>query len=244
MAGGPQRVTEGGALLVLFDIDGTLLQGGATEHARAVIEAITDVWGVSAGENLPVDAAGRTDTEIAREILLLCGVDMRAVDDMLDDFREAAAERYVELVPDDLSARLAPQAGEVVAGLAARADMRLALVTGNLEPIARLKLARAGIGSHFVPGQGGFGSDSEDRTDLPPIARRRAAAWNDGAPWPAERTVVVGDTPRDIACARADGAHVVAVTTGPFAAERLEGADAVIDGLGELVGALEALRPG
>ena len=244
MSGGPQDVTDRSALLVLFDIDGTLLQGGATEHARAVIEAITDVWGVSAGENLPVEAAGRTDTEIAREILLLCGIDMRAVDDMLDDFREAAAERYVELVPDDLSERLAPQAGEVVADLATRADLRLALVTGNLEPIARLKLARAGIGSHFAAGQGGFGSDSEDRTDLPPIARRRAAAWNDGAPWPAERTVVVGDTPRDIACARSDGAHVVAVTTGPFGADRLDGADAVIAGLGELAAALDSLHRG
>ena len=59
-----------------------------------------------------------------------------------------------------------------------------------------------------------------------------------------ERTVVVGDTPRDIACARADGAHVVAVTTGPFGADRLEGADAVIAGLGELAGALDSLRPG
>src|SRR3954447_20802450 len=125
----------GGTLLVLFDIDDTLMQGGATEHAQAVIEAITDVWGVSAGENLPVEAAGRTDTEIAREILLLCGVDMRAVDDMLGDFREAAAERYVELVPDDLSERLAPQAGEVVAELAAREDVLLSLVTGNIEPI-------------------------------------------------------------------------------------------------------------
>ena len=93
-------------------------------------------------------------------------------------------------------------------------------MTGNLEPVARLKLTRAGIGRHFASGQGGFGSDSEDRSDLPPIARARAAAWNGGEPWPRERTVVVGDTPRDIACARADGVHVVAVPTGPFAAGR------------------------
>ena len=228
-------------LLVLFDIDGTLLQGAAAEHARAVIEAIDEVWGVAPGERLPVEAAGRTDTEIARDILLLCGIDARAVDDMLDDFRDAATRRYVELVPDDLSERLAPGAAQVVAELDVRADVRLSLVTGNLEPIARLKLARAGIGAPFASGQGGFGSDSEDRSDLPAIARRRAAAWNGGDPWPAARTVVVGDTPRDIACARADGAHVVAVPTGPFAADALGAADVVIEGLAGLQAALDGL---
>lgn len=234
----------GGELLLLFDIDGTLLQGAATEHALAVLEAIDEVWGVRPGENLPVDAAGRTDTEIAREILLLCGIDAKAIDDLLDDFREEAARRYVELAPADLSERLAPGAADTIGELAERQDIRLSLVTGNLEPIARLKLTRAGIGTYFESEQGGFGSDSEDRSDLPSIARRRAAAWNDGEPWPAERTVVVGDTPRDIACARVDGAHVVAVTTGPFKAERLEGADVVIAGLGELGGALDGLRAG
>jgi phosphoglycolate phosphatase-like HAD superfamily hydrolase len=231
-------------LLVLFDIDGTLLQGAATEHARAVIDAIEEVWGVAPGEQLPVEAAGRTDTEIARDILLLCGVDARAVDDMLGDFREAAARRYAELAPGDLSERLAPGAAQAVAELEVRADVRLSLVTGNLEPIARLKLARAGVGAPFAAGQGGFGSDSEDRSDLPAIARRRAAAWNDGAAWPAARTVVVGDTPRDIACARADGTHVIAVPTGPFGADALEGADTVIAGLAELPLALDDLRTG
>jgi phosphoglycolate phosphatase-like HAD superfamily hydrolase len=238
MTGGAQE------LLVLFDIDGTLLQGAAAEHALAVLEAIDEVWGVTPGERLPVEAAGRTDTEIAREILLLCGIDAKAIDGLLDDFREAAARRYVELAPADLSERLAPGAAQTVAGLAERQDMRLSLVTGNLEPIARLKLTRAGIGTHFESDQGGFGSDSEDRSDLPRIARGRAAVWNGGDRWPASHTVVVGDTPRDIACARADGAHVIAVTTGPYGADRLEAADAVIAGLGELAHALDCLRAG
>jgi phosphoglycolate phosphatase-like HAD superfamily hydrolase len=229
-----------GPLLLLFDIDGTLLLKASAEHALAVLEAIEEVWHVRPGERLPVQSAGRTDTEIAREILLLCGVEAKAIDAGLDAFREAAARRYVDLVPADLTPRLAPYAGAVLEQLAP-AGHRLALVTGNLEPVARLKLARAGIGGHFVAGQGGFGSDSEDRTDLPPLARRRAASWNAGAAWPAERTVVVGDTPRDIACARADGAHVVAVSTGPFAASELTAADAVLASLEGLPAALAAL---
>ena len=86
----------------------------------------------------------------------------------------------------------------------------LGLVTGNFEPIARLKLNRAGIGHYFEPGHGGFGSDNEDRAALPALARKRAGGY------PREQTVVIGDTPRDIACARADGVHVIAVTTGPY----------------------------
>ena len=95
----------------------------------------------------------------------------------------------------------------------------------GLEPVARLKLERAGIGSYFPAGQGGFGSDHEDRTELPAIARERAG--RDGRPHPRERTVVIGDTPRDIACARADGVRCLAVATGPHGVEDLETADAV-----------------
>ena len=109
-------------------------------------------------------------------------------------------------------------------GCRRRDDVGLSLVTGNFEPVARLKLARAGVGHHFPAGQGGFGSDSEDRADLPGIARRRAG--RDGRAHPRERTMVIGDTPRDIACARADGVRCVAVTTGPFAAADLRDADA------------------
>ena len=120
----------------------------------------------------------------------------------------------------------------MLADLADRPGVRLSLVTGNLEAVARMKLDRAGLARYFPAGQGGFGSDSEDRSELPAIARRRAG---DGErPYPRARTVVVGDTPNDIACARADGVRCVAVTTGPYGADELRRADAVIAGLDEL----------
>ena len=109
-----------------------------------------------------------------------------------------------------------PGIPELLAGLAGRdAGARSSLVTGNYEPVARLKLARArASGRFFAAGQGGFGSDAEDRAVLPAIARRRAGA--DGvAASPRERTIVIGDTPRDIDCARADGVRCLAVATGP-----------------------------
>ncbi len=189
-----------------------------------------------------VETGGRTDPDIARDILLRGGVGQRSIDDGFETFRAAVVRHYAQLAPGDLSAHVAPGAVQALDELGGQAAMRLSLVTGNLEPVARLKLARAGIGRRFAHGQGGFGSDSEDRADLPAIARERAGrAWNGGAPWPRERTVVVGDTPRDIACARADGVAVVAVATGPFGADALQDADAVLEDLRSLTAALAAL---
>jgi phosphoglycolate phosphatase-like HAD superfamily hydrolase len=108
-------------------------------------------------------------------------------------------------------------------------------VTGNYEPIGRLKLRLAGIGKWFASAPGAFGSDSEDRAALPAIARRRAGHT------PRAETVVVGDTPRDIACARADGVRCVAVTSGQYGAAALSGADAVATDADELRRRLEEL---
>ncbi len=178
-----------------------------------------------------VSPAGRTDGEIARLLLLHAGVGAEQIDAGASAVREACARFYVELCPPSLADRVVPGMSELLLWLAARDDVRLSLVTGNYQPIARLKLARAGIGTHFPSGQGGFGSDSEDRSDLPAIARRRAG---DGVPHPRETTLVIGDTPRDIACARADGVRCLAVTTGPFGAEQLHEADGVAEHAGQL----------
>jgi phosphoglycolate phosphatase-like HAD superfamily hydrolase len=224
--------------LLLFDIDGTLLLNASAEHAAAMHAAMDEVHGVRP-EAVRVEAAGRTDGAIVRSILTLQEVAAEQIDERWPAVREAAVEAFAQLCPDSLEDRLAPGMAELLEALSRRDDIRLSLVTGNLEPIARLKLKRAGIGHLFPAGQGGFGSDSEDRADLPALARARAGAPE--KPWPAERTVVIGDTPRDIACARADGVHVIAVTTGPFDAGDLAEADAVVGGAAELPAAIDGL---
>jgi len=183
-----------------------------------------------------VDAAGRTDGAIARSLLTEAGIEDPAVDGRAQDVLAATCALYEELCPADLSRLVAPGVAEALDALAARrGEFRFSLVTGNFEPVARLKLSRAGIGHHFPAGQGGFGSDAEAREELPPIARARAGDW------PRERTVVIGDTPRDIACARADGIRVVGIATGPYAAEELAEADAVAASASEVVAVLEDL---
>ena len=173
-----------------------------------------------------VDYAGRTDAAITRDLLMLAGVAAEAIDERWEEVKTAAAVADARLCPEDLSDRVAPGMVALLDELSARTgDFRLSLVTGNLEPIARLKLGRAGVGRYFEALRGGFGSDDEDRGRLPAIARRRAS----DPPWPRDRTVVIGDTPHDIACARVDELRVAAIATGPFAVTELADADAVVD---------------
>ena len=212
-------------LLLLFDIDGTLVQRASVEHAQALCEAAAEVHGLAALDGTVVRAAGRTDLSIARELLLRAGVSPVQIDARSAALQAATVAAYERLCPPDLSARLAPGMADLLAALAARPDeFRLSLLTGNLEAVARRKLAAAGVAGYFDDGQGAFGSDAESRDELPAIARARAGGW------PRERTVVIGDTPRDIACARADGLRVAAVATGPYPLEALADADAVADG--------------
>jgi phosphoglycolate phosphatase-like HAD superfamily hydrolase len=224
-------------VLLLFDIDGTLLIKAADAHAAAIYEALRAVHGVAMGPRPGMEVAGRTDADIARNLLVHAGVSAAQIDERADDVRIAACEVYARLVPDDLSAHVVPGMGALLQRLAAREDTVLALVTGNYEPIARLKLRAAGIERFFPRGHGGFGSDHEDRAMLPQIARRRAG--DDDGPWPRGRTAVIGDTPRDIACARADGVRVAAIATGPYGPEDLRQADAVARDAGELGAVLE-----
>jgi phosphoglycolate phosphatase-like HAD superfamily hydrolase len=228
-------------VLLLFDIDGTLLVGAAEAHRDAMHAALRAVYGIGAPEAAPVQAAGRTDFEIARAICVHSGVEAGRIDAGLPALREALAEEYARRIAGvDLRAHVAPGVVALLEELAGRDGTRLSLVTGNLEAVARLKLRAAGLGSFFPAGQGGFGSDHEDRVMLPPIARRRAGA--PGPPHPRERTVVIGDTPRDIACARADGLRCVAVAGGPYRAEALSEADAVVADPTSLLAALDGLE--
>jgi phosphoglycolate phosphatase len=181
--------------------------------------------------------AGRTDPEIARGILLALGVSATRIDDRLDEVRDRCCHAYARLCPDDLSRFVLPGVDDVLEWLSGRDDVALGLLTGNYEAVARLKLARAGIGSYFSSGHGAFGSDAEDRASLPPIARRRAG--DVGRPHPRDKTIVIGDTPRDIACARADEVRCVAVASGPYPIDTLSGADRVVTGAAGLREALE-----
>ena len=220
-------------MLLLFDIDGTLLQGTAPLVGEAMAAALREVHGVDTSLiRTGIPTAGRTDGEIARAILLDLGVPTRRIDALAASVHERCCQACAELLPNDLSWALLPGVTELLDWLAEQEDVTLGLLTGNYEAIARLKLERAGIGGAFRGAPGAFGSDAEDRTALPAIARRRAGTSS--APYPRQDTIVVGDTPQDIACARADGLLCVAVATGPFSIEAVTSANAVANDAVEL----------
>ena len=224
--------------LLLFDIDGTLVSGATDAHRDAMYEALATAHSIRPDRVQlgSVSPAGRTDPEIARAILVRCGVSAERIDDRADEVREHCCRAYARLCPTDLSAFVLPGVQELLTSLAAREDVLLGLLTGNYQAVARLKLARAGIGRYFASGQGAFGSDAEDRLSLPPIARRRAGTVR--RPHPRERTIVIGDIPRDIACAQADSLRCFAVASGPYAADALRDADRVVANAGELAATL------
>lgn len=226
-------------LLLLFDIDGTLVSGAAAAHRDAMHEALSAVHAIKPSDAALRDLppAGRTDPEIARAILLDAGVSAARIDERADAVREECCRAYARLCPSDLSRFVLPGVAELLDWLSERDDVTLGLLTGNYEAVARLKLARAGIGRYFPSRQGAFGSDDEDRAALPAIARRRAGTR--GHPHPRSETLVIGDTPRDIACAAADGVRCFAVASGPYPAEDLRPADAVFADAKELEAGLE-----
>ncbi len=221
-------------MLLLFDIDGTLLEDSAQPVGEALRAALEEVHGVDTSViRTEIATAGRTHGEIARAILLDVGVSAKRIDALADDVRERCCRASARLLPADLSHAVLPGVPELLNWLTDQMDVRLGLLTGNYEAIARLKLMRAGIAWAFAPGQGAFGSDAEDRGALPAIARRRAGG--PGAPYPRRETIVIGDTPADISCARADGLRCVAVASGPFTHDALAGADAVARDAAELL---------
>ncbi|HWT92840.1 MAG TPA: HAD family hydrolase [Solirubrobacteraceae bacterium] len=222
--------------LLLFDIDGTLLIRAVDDHRDAIHAAITRVHGIREPQRAKVAAAGRTDPQIARDICLQLGLSATRFDEGLLDLKRVAAEEYARRHTQDLTGTVAPGVHALLEELAERDDVILSLVTGNLEAIARGKLQRAGIGHFFPRGHGGFASDSEDRTDLPGIARARAGGI------PSEDAIVIGDTPLDILCARADGVRCIAVATGPYSVDQLRDADAVVSDATELGPLLRAPR--
>jgi phosphoglycolate phosphatase len=228
-------------LLLLFDIDGTLIRERPTAHQQAMVGAIERVYGVGfePGEEPVSDVGphGKTDRQIVREILGSRGVDDGAIDAGFPEFERLQCELHHEIERPLLTGDARERTAAALQSLASSGHT-LALLTGNLEPIARRKMELAGLGDFFAPGRGAFGSDAEARPELVPIARRRAG--EDGRPHPAGDTVVIGDTPLDVAAAHADGARAIGITGHRFRRDDLvaSGADAVVDELDEVERAL------
>ncbi len=194
-------------LLVLFDVDGTLFLTHDPLLGRALRETLSERFGVELPEDAleRVDHEGQTSLRIARLVLRDAGID----EPELGRWCEELAHRYLELLgnAETNGWRAAPGAEEALARLQ-QAGHRLALLTGNPEPVARARLERLGLARFFPEGQGAFGCEAESRAELIALARARAGDW------PADRTVEVGDTAVDVSSAREAGIRSLRVGPG------------------------------
>lgn len=202
--------------LLLFDIDGTLLTASGAGR-RALEQAMRDVYG-TAGPIDAYDFRGGTDPQIIRDLLGHAGVGEAAI----AAGEGAVYRRYEALleteIGDGRAVSVYPGVRQLVETLAARTDVVVGLLTGNIEVGARIKLRPTGLWPHFR--LGAYGSDHADRTRLPLVAASRAERLV-GRRFLGADTVIIGDTPRDIGCARAFGATAIAVATGWHSAQDL-----------------------
>jgi phosphoglycolate phosphatase len=222
--------------LVLFDIDGTLvLTGGA--GGRAMTRAFADLFGVAdafAGIPMP----GRTDSWILTDAAAVHGV---AATTELSRFPSLYLTYLkTELEQPGPRKGVMPGVRPLLDALAPRSDVYLALLTGNYEDAARVKLEYFDLWRYFRCGA--FGDDAPDRNGLLPKALGIVRTCG-GPHVTAEHTVVVGDTPLDVACAAASGARSIAVATGGYGVDALRaaGADVVFEDLSDTDAVVAAL---
>jgi phosphoglycolate phosphatase-like HAD superfamily hydrolase len=200
-------------VLLLWDIDGTLMTAGRAGH-RALERALHATCGIDAGLG-DIELAGRTDRWIARRLFQRHGIPQT------EEHFAAYLGAYLAALPEELprtEVHALAGVAELLARLALRGDCTHALLTGNLRQGAETKLRYVGLWSHFR--FGAFADDAEERNDLGHHALRRAreAGGRDHAPG---QVIVIGDTPHDIECGKVIGARTVAVATGRFRADEL-----------------------
>jgi phosphoglycolate phosphatase len=224
-----RRVLASQVTIVLFDIDGTLVRTGGA-GVRAMNRAFEDVFGVAGAFN-GIPMAGRTDKGILESAAARAGLDSGG--EFFRRFRARYCERLLEALPEPGHHKsVLPGVRPLLDALTPRLDVFLALLTGNCEQGAKLKLEYFDLWRYFSCGA--FGDDLNNRNDLFAVAMQRALEC--GAPEvPARNVMVVGDTELDVACAAAAGARSVAVATGPADSIALRqcGADAVFEDLSD-----------
>lgn len=228
--------------LVLWDVDGTLLRAGKVA-SEIFTTAVEHAVGRHPGEH-GVQMSGKTDPQIALEILAGMGLDATSGEDHLPlvvDRLEQELAAAVELIR--ARGRVLPGVVDVLAALEADRAVAQSVLTGNTAANAATKLAALGIDHWLDLEIGAYGSDDRDRCALVPVALERAAERR-GWSLTADDVWVVGDTANDLACARAGGARCLLVGTGHTTVETLVGlgADAVLDDLADTEAVVKLLR--
>ena len=201
----------------LFDIDGTLVDTGGAGK-RAMAKVLSSEFGVG-GSIDGIDFAGRTDRRITRDLFSALSVEESA--ETIEQFHAS----YLRELPNSLrhnAGRVLPGVKQWLSRIRSQRSAYLGLLTGNLEKAARQKLEHFELWDYFH--FGGYGDHHSDRADVA-AAAVAAAERHLKRSTVAVEIWVVGDTPRDVQCARSIGAKALAVATGSYSAEELSGSE-------------------
>lgn len=215
---------------VLFDIDGTMLFARGVGR-RSFARAFAEVYGIEYPDIDGISFAGATDSGVIRAMCATCGIPNPPAKEEHFFLRLA---RHLDEAMDALPPEVFPGVPELLAALA-DADVALGLVTGNLRPAAWSKLRHAGLDTYFT--FGAYGDETPDRAEITRLALSRLPAGS-------ACSVLVGDTPRDIEAAHANGLRALTVATGWVSAEDLAsaGADGVLADFSDTETSLALLR--
>lgn len=198
---------------LLWDIDGTLIRSSRRDAFKDyTVPMLEGVFG-TAGRLPEMTVSGMTDLQIVIEALRDEGFTRDQIRERIDDLRERYMQEMERATRDDAGLfYLLPGVRACLEATNEHPRYHNALLTGNIEPAARLKMRIVGL-SEFFDLPGAFGDESHDRRDLPELAAGRINAYLNLDLQPSQ-FIVIGDTPNDIACARHFGAKSVAVATG------------------------------
>jgi len=202
--------------LILFDIDGTLTR---TQNGYLPFnDAILKTFGF-AGDIRAVVPDGNTDPLIVQDIFAKAGREISVGADAWESFTSQLHASYLDHVARGVTTiRPMPGADALLQHLSVQTEFHASVVTGNFEATAQVKLTSAGLMSFLS--RGAYASDSAHRPDLPAIARQRWEIATGGA-IAATQCVVIGDTPKDLQCARANGMKCLLVGSGRYPVEEL-----------------------
>jgi phosphoglycolate phosphatase len=209
--------------LFLFDIDQTLINSGGA-GLRALDRACRKLFGLESAMD-GISPHGRTDPAIVRDILRQKLSSDTANNSQITTILDAYLFFLQEEVQTSPTYRVLPGVLSLLEELQRRSEVMLGLATGNIEPGGRIKLDRGGLNPYFT--FGGFGSDSEDRTELVRMAAEKAAHKNGGSIAPSN-IFVIGDTPLDIDAGNRCGFRTVGVASGSYSVEQLLASGATI----------------
>jgi phosphoglycolate phosphatase-like HAD superfamily hydrolase len=213
MTTGSRPIAHESLRILLWDLDGTLVRGSRygifKDYTVPMLETVFGTAG-SLGEMI---VSGMTDLQIVEEALRCKGITREQIFARKDELQRCYIEQMKLAVGNGAQViQLLPGAREVLQELDRHPRYQSALLTGNIEPAAHLKVEITGLADFFrLPGA--FGNESFDRRDLPAMAAQRINEHLRANLSP-DQFIVIGDTPNDIACARHFGAKVMAVATG------------------------------